>query len=667
MTSSPACCGAGGASSGWRSRRRRSGSASGRRSGSSPPTAATARRRPHARNGRHPRVPADRVRSAVRLAARAEALADRRCSSRSPGFPRSPGSPAGSPRRSSHREYIESAELLGLPRRRILASEILPNVTTPLLVEYGLRLTWSIALIAAISFLGFGIQPPHADWGLMINENRTILTVQPWAVIVPAVVHRPLRHRHELHHRGPGAGDRRRRPAGARPVKAIEVAGLRVELSPGGQEIVDGIAFTVERGEVVGLVGESGSGKTTVALALLGARTAGHAGRRRRGSSRGRGDARPRRGELSGCAAVDRIRPAGSGRRAEPGPHGRDAARRGDRLAPPGRDAAGDRGAGARSARRGRLAGRPALLRRYPHQLSGGQQQRVCIAMAFLLRPGAIVLDEPTTGLDVTTQAHVLATVRDLCREHEVGRCLRQPRPRRGREPRRAGARHVRRAPRRDRPDADALRSPGAPVHAQADRRDPGHRGQARPHGDPGARPGAWPAPAGCVFAPALPRVRPACAAAEPASRRARAGQRSPASGPASSSGRASIRRSGRRREAAAPVGGAARGQSDRGRPRRQPRAARGLLRAAAAGVPGARRGVGVGEDDARPGDRGPAPAAGGRDPPRRTSCCRPVCATATRRRGAASSTSSRARTPRSTRDTPSARSCGCRSRTSSG
>ena len=64
-----------------------------------------------------------------------------------------------------HREYVESAELIGLPRWRILTREILPNVTTPLMVEYGLRLTWSIALIAALSFLGFGIQPPNADWG----------------------------------------------------------------------------------------------------------------------------------------------------------------------------------------------------------------------------------------------------------------------------------------------------------------------------------------------------------------------------------------------------------------------------------------------------------------------------------------------------------------------
>ena len=56
---------------------------------------------------------------------------------------------------------------------------------TPLMVEYTLRLTWAIAAIAAISFLGFGVQPPDTDWGLMINLNRNGLTIQPWAVVVP--------------------------------------------------------------------------------------------------------------------------------------------------------------------------------------------------------------------------------------------------------------------------------------------------------------------------------------------------------------------------------------------------------------------------------------------------------------------------------------------------
>jgi peptide/nickel transport system permease protein len=87
----------------------------------------------------------------------------------------------------AQREFVESAHANGLPRSHVLLREILPNVTTPLMVEYGLRLTWSIALVAAVSFLGFGIQPPNADWGLMINENRIALTVQPWPVIVPAI------------------------------------------------------------------------------------------------------------------------------------------------------------------------------------------------------------------------------------------------------------------------------------------------------------------------------------------------------------------------------------------------------------------------------------------------------------------------------------------------
>jgi peptide/nickel transport system permease protein len=83
------------------------------------------------------------------------------------------------------REFVEVAEAMGVPRRRILVREVLPNLMTPLLVEFPLRLTWAVGAIAAISFLGFGVQPPQADWGLMINENRNGLTVQPWAVVVP--------------------------------------------------------------------------------------------------------------------------------------------------------------------------------------------------------------------------------------------------------------------------------------------------------------------------------------------------------------------------------------------------------------------------------------------------------------------------------------------------
>lgn len=83
------------------------------------------------------------------------------------------------------RDFIKAAEATGIRRVRIMIGEILPNVTGPLMVELGLRLTYSIGLIAALSFLGLGLQPPTADWGLMINENRIALTVQPWAVVLP--------------------------------------------------------------------------------------------------------------------------------------------------------------------------------------------------------------------------------------------------------------------------------------------------------------------------------------------------------------------------------------------------------------------------------------------------------------------------------------------------
>ncbi len=85
------------------------------------------------------------------------------------------------------RDFVKAAEAVGEPRRRIIVGELLPNVTSPLLVEVGLRLTYSIGLIAAISFLGFGLQPPAADWGLMINENRLAVTVQPWGVLLPVL------------------------------------------------------------------------------------------------------------------------------------------------------------------------------------------------------------------------------------------------------------------------------------------------------------------------------------------------------------------------------------------------------------------------------------------------------------------------------------------------
>jgi peptide/nickel transport system permease protein len=88
----------------------------------------------------------------------------------------------------SERDYVKVAELQGMRPARVMSREILPNLISPLMVETGLRLTYSIVIMAGLSFLGFGQQPPAANWGLMINENRSGLPLNPWAVIVPAAL-----------------------------------------------------------------------------------------------------------------------------------------------------------------------------------------------------------------------------------------------------------------------------------------------------------------------------------------------------------------------------------------------------------------------------------------------------------------------------------------------
>jgi peptide/nickel transport system permease protein len=84
-------------------------------------------------------------------------------------------------------DYIAAAQMQGASRFHILLREVLPNILAPLRVQAGLRVTYSVQIIAALSFLGLGVLPPQADWGLMIGENRLGLTSNPWSVLVPVM------------------------------------------------------------------------------------------------------------------------------------------------------------------------------------------------------------------------------------------------------------------------------------------------------------------------------------------------------------------------------------------------------------------------------------------------------------------------------------------------
>jgi peptide/nickel transport system ATP-binding protein len=196
----------------------------------------------------------------------------------------------------------------------------------------------------------------------------------------------------------------------ARPI--LRVDGLRIEL-PGGLPIVDEVSLEVREAEILGLVGESGSGKTTTSLALL-------------------GYARPGSAITAGSVEVDGNVVSGQGERAVRALRGKvisfvpqdpslalnPSLRIGDALEDMVRAHTEVDARGVLEAlRRVDLPESRAFARRYPHQLSGGQQQRVTIASALICEPAAVVMDEPTTGLDVVTQARILAEVARLRRD----------------------------------------------------------------------------------------------------------------------------------------------------------------------------------------------------------------------------------------------------------
>lgn len=202
----------------------------------------------------------------------------------------------------------------------------------------------------------------------------------------------------------------------------LRVGGLSVVLSRSGTPVVEDVSFVVPAGKIMGLVGESGSGKTTVGLALLNyARRgltiasgsveiagtsilalSGSALRRARGSLVAYVPQDPASG-LNPAMTLGRQLTEAVAIHSE---HLDQSETVEDRV--------------ARLLDEVRLPGNRALRDCYPHQVSGGQAQRIGIAMAFACRPRLIVLDEPTTGLDVTTQRHIIETIRELTDFHDV-------------------------------------------------------------------------------------------------------------------------------------------------------------------------------------------------------------------------------------------------------
>jgi peptide/nickel transport system permease protein len=86
------------------------------------------------------------------------------------------------------REFVQAVQLWRPGGLKVILGEVLPNVSGPFLVEIGLRLTYAIIVIAGVSFLGLGIQPPSSNWALMIGNNETGIDANVWSVVVPAAL-----------------------------------------------------------------------------------------------------------------------------------------------------------------------------------------------------------------------------------------------------------------------------------------------------------------------------------------------------------------------------------------------------------------------------------------------------------------------------------------------
>lgn len=199
---------------------------------------------------------------------------------------------------------------------------------------------------------------------------------------------------------------------------ALQVRGLSVAYARSGAAdnvVVSGVDFALEPGTVLGMAGESGCGKSTTALAAIGYRTPGV--RILSGTSSLGGTT-----DLLGLSEKE-LRTVWGRRVAYVAQNAttalNPAIRVGEQLAQPLRLHLGLSGESLK-ARQIELfeqvrIPRPAdALRRYPHQFSGGQQQRIAIAISIACNPEVLVLDEPTTGLDVTTQSRISALLREL-------------------------------------------------------------------------------------------------------------------------------------------------------------------------------------------------------------------------------------------------------------
>ena len=437
-------------------------------------------------------------------------------------------------------DYVTAQQALGARTRRILALTVLPNIATPLIVQFSLTVASAMLLESGLSFLGLGVVPPSPSWGLMIRGARAAMEQAPLLLFWPCLALTGTvlvlnllcdRLRDVLDPRGRATGRPGflgrvfalpPAPAMADAPGLLTVQGLTLQV-PGPQgpvTVVRDVSFSLAPGETLAIVGESGSGKTLTGLAVMGLLPAA---------------VKPVAGSILLTGRDGRVRDLL--RLPEPelrALRGRDLAmifqdpssslnpllRIGSQVAESLRAHGTTDGLHDRVVALLRQVGLPDPERAamaYPHELSGGQRQRVMIAAAIANHPRLLLADEPTTALDVTVQAQILALLQALKGAEGgmgmvfvthnlavVGEIADRVAVMYGGEVVEEG------------PAAEVLAAPRHPYTAALIASTP--EGDAeRLSAIPGAVPQPWAMPPGCRFAPRCAMAQPACAATAPA------------------------------------------------------------------------------------------------------------------------------------------------------
>ncbi len=336
------------------------------------------------------------------------------------------------------RDHVASAVAIGASPLRVVLRHVMPFALGPLAVQVAIAARTTIVLAASLNFLGIGLQPPAPSWGNMIARSQNFLYDSITYAVFPAIaivalvlafnfisdgLHRIIDPRPAVRPfswrrpaRTPGEGAT---PGASASPALLSVRDLSVGFPVAGGVVhaVDRVSFDLAPGEILGIVGESGSGKSVTSQAVMGllnATDAGLSGSVRFQSSdilslserelqdvRGRSIAMIFQDPMTALNPVVTV--------------GRQIVEQLQRHL----------GLGSAEARRRtidllRKVGIPDPDRRideYAHQFSGGMRQRVMIAMALSCDPKVLIADEPTTALDVTTQAQILDILRDLRNE----------------------------------------------------------------------------------------------------------------------------------------------------------------------------------------------------------------------------------------------------------